>query len=232
MTDYKHNAKMHLIETENKEAFIFKSDKLYSGYGEKTDRQQCFNLYVTSNEEIKEGDWCLLNVEGTLRAVRVIDITLVELWNIMKVPKIIAATNTSLLTSEIKNRIYKGVPTKVNVHKPLPQIPKLFIKYYIEQYNKGNVITDVLVEYEEYMTDGWVPTYNNPDNHNLDQPTELDYRLKINSDNTINIYQVKDTWNRLELIEKLNECAAFVKHKIEYESYCIGDLEEWINENV
>ena len=39
-------------------------------------------------------------------------------------------------------------------------------------------IESVVLEYEQYMTDGWRPSYNNPDNSNFEQMAELDYRLK------------------------------------------------------
>lgn len=52
--------------------------------------------------------------------------------------------------------------------KDYPEIVRLF-----------NLGEDVEVEDEAYMTNGWVPTYNNPDNHNLDEPAEMDYRIKL-----------------------------------------------------
>ena len=32
----------------------------------------------------------------------------------------------------------------------MPQTPKSFIQKFIEEYNKGNVITEVMVEYERF----------------------------------------------------------------------------------
>lgn len=37
-------------------------------------------------------------------------------------------------------------------------------------------ITSIDVEYEEYITDGWIPTYNDPDNINGYPSAEIDYR--------------------------------------------------------
>jgi hypothetical protein len=57
-----------------------------------------------------------------------------------------------------------------------PQPSQSFIEHFVSEYNKGNVITDVLVEYE-YRHDDSVP-----------YPKTLDGKsvLKINPDNTIN----------------------------------------------
>jgi hypothetical protein len=84
--------------------------------------------------------------------------------------KVIASTD-KLLKSDW---IYKN-----NI---LPQIPQTFIQLFIKEYNKGNVITDVLVEYEEILGDeGIIKSLDNED-----------WELKINQDTTINIKVKKD----------------------------------------
>ena len=45
------------------------------------------------------------------------------------------------------------------------------------------------IEMEEYMTDGWIPSYNNPDNHNLEPSAEIDWRPKI-TNNQIKIIKI------------------------------------------
>jgi hypothetical protein len=47
----------------------------------------------------------------------------------------------------------------------------------------------VEVEMEEYLTEGWVPNYNNPDNNNLEESAEIDLRPKV-TNNTIKILKV------------------------------------------
>ena len=102
------------------------------------------NLYIISNDEIKERDWCIM---------------LDDFGNIFSNPqqylgkkanhhlnkglrKIIATTDNLLIDSDnwrlIKNKFIKS----------LPNLPKEFIEHYIECYNKGEIITDILVEYE------------------------------------------------------------------------------------
>ena len=92
------------------------------------------HLYIISDDKIKEGDWCYdLKNNCTLQAK--------SSYEGMRIKKIIATTDTSL---KIDNPNYDiGRLAYIN----LPQPSRQFIEKYIEEYNKGNVITDVLVEY-------------------------------------------------------------------------------------
>lgn len=79
--------------------------------------------------------------------------------------------------------------------KALPSIAKSFIEKYITEYNKGNVIDKVMVEYDNdvnYLNSGG-------------------WKVKISTDNTINIKLIKDLWNRDEVIQLCWQ--AFVDHK-------------------
>ena len=101
-------------------------------------------LYLLSDDEIKEGDWCLQFHKTNTN----IPINVVKYKNYGEgnyyFKKIIATTDSSLeiFDKELSNR------HSVKVNILLPQLSKQFIEKYIEEYNKGNVITDVLVEYE------------------------------------------------------------------------------------
>lgn len=119
------------------------------------------HLYITSDEEIEDGDWYLW-YDGNKYSLR-------KYVNCKNLPgntsdsgfKIIATTDTSL---------------------ELPLISQQFIEKYIEEYNKGNVIKEVLVEYEGYVqSTTW--EYDEPEG----------YRVKINSNNTINIKPIKNS---------------------------------------
>ena len=70
----------------------------------------------------------------------------------------------------------------------LPSIPQSFIERYVEEYNKGNIIEDVMVEYD----------------HNLPEYGGVMPRVSA-TDNTINIKIIKDSWNRAELLEQSGE---------------------------
>ena len=72
----------------------------------------------------------------------------------------------------------------------LPQPSQQFIEKYIEEYNKGQQITECLVEYEDIYPEHF--TYNPSEN--------IITRLKVDKNNTITIKKVKDSWNREEVI--------------------------------
>lgn len=157
------------------------------------------HLYVLSDEKIEEGDWILSKNNVILKA---------QGYETSTDRKIIATTDESLKITKFSH--YSQDLVKVAVYKDyiLPKPSPAFVKKFVEEYNKGSQITDVMVKYEEYMTDGWVPTYNNPDNNNLDEPAELKHRVKIASDNTITIRKVKDSLSIdevLDLLEVIND---------------------------
>lgn len=100
------------------------------------------HLYILSNEEIKEGDW------GHYRN-RIFQITKGdnELFHLAK--KIIVTTDESL--GNMVSYLKIGKAMKGN-WKALSQPSESFIKKYIEEYNKGNVITKVLVHLNNQIT--------------------------------------------------------------------------------
>lgn len=147
---------------------------------------QAFHLYIITDEEIKEGDW-FYDGESVLQCSRVTDViidTQGQWSNIKTSRKIIATTDKSLTTD---NRTFIFAQSE---RRHLSQPSESFIQRFIEEYNKGNVITDVMVEYAEHRS------------------KQGDYEgeyLKINpKDNTITIRKVKDTWTREEVIELVN----------------------------
>lgn len=160
------------------------------------------HLYIISDDEKKEGDWTLCLDEIDSKVMN---------WNInqcifkhskggncTQCKKIIATTNNSL---EVKNELWSAYQGKYEADK-LPQPSQQFIEKYIESYNKGEVITDVLVEYEDYE-ECWKFIGYNEDGSSKHPVTN---RLKINpKDNTITIKKLKDSWNREEVIELIKE---------------------------
>ena len=151
-------------------------------------------LYFLSDDEIKVGDWFISIPRGTIhKCTGVFENNLIDnTWeNREKVEitkadckKIIATTNKDL-----------GIA--------LPQPSESFIKKFIEAYNSGKAITEVMVEY----------------NH-LQSTTGLNEEwLKINPDNTITTRKMKDSWSREEVISLCKEAN--------------GNLsEKWIEENL
>jgi hypothetical protein len=111
------------------------------------------HLYIISNDEIKEGDWCLTGLKivrqcngftysqdgKTVNGYTFTDGT-ADTFSSCK--KIIATTDTSLTVNtyyEIEGN------QKIQLTEPHQE----FIEQYIKYYNNGNIITDVLVKYEK-----------------------------------------------------------------------------------
>lgn len=136
-----------------------------------------YHLYILSDEEIKEGDWCIMldsfgNVFSNPRQY-----TNPETQFLNKgLRKIIATTDSSLRIGKLE------VGGKI---EHLPQIPQSFIEKFVEKYNKGDIITEVMVEY----------ILNHEDFDDIiEKVWDNDYKLKINvKDNTINIKPIIPT---------------------------------------
>ena len=137
---------------------------------------QSQHLYILSDEEIKEGDWCINPITKSPFQVKVIERNRLVYPENSK--KIITTTDNSLKTTEDLGEI-----SRENI---LHQIPQSFIEYFVSEYNKGNVITEVMIEYEKIITD----TKHYMLTHEC---KGFDEKLKINPNNTINIKPVKDS---------------------------------------
>lgn len=172
----------------------------------------CYHLYVISNgEKPKIGDWYYIYVPSVHSkndpnciaqlTKEDVDSGLYEKYK-DSIKKIIATTDSSL-TKVVINGDYPvdGIP--------LPKPSQSFIEKYIECYNKGEIIDDVLVEY----------TYDNP------EPNRNVLCLKINSkDNTITIKKIKNSWNREEVVNLLQQ--------FNNEKPGVFDCSKWIKENL
>ena len=124
------------------------------------------HLYIISDDEIKEGDW---KYDTKLNMV------IQHRSYTDGCKKIIATTDSSL---------------------GLPYPSQQFIQKYIEEYNKGNVITDVLVEYEYLLDDMVVLPY---------------WKLKVNAkDNTITIKKLKEIYTKEEVCQILEKYTSFI----------------------
>lgn len=148
------------------------------------------HLYILSDDEIKEGDWFITfcsdgSASDICNATKLTDKGMYDqmtdnYYTALKESghkKIIATTDEIL-----------GWHETAKYHIDFPQPSQEFIQHYVEEYNKGNVITEIMVKYEvKAYADNLVP--------------EIWDELKINPDNTINIKPVKDSWSREEVIE-------------------------------
>ena len=180
---------------------------------------QFWNLYIISDDEIKEGDWYInLLQDNTIYQNNI------KNYNVNKsyFKKIIATTDTSLKIprkNSHPNSVWKLDGAL------LPQPSKQFIEKYIEEYNKGNVITEILVEYELISNEEYFGNTVNPDN---DVPY-FDEKLKINpKDNTITIKKIKDSYSREEVIELLKDIASDANRDSDFSF----NTNKWIEENL
>ena len=147
------------------------------------------HLYFLSDEEIKEGDWFVGFADGSISPfVKQADESTVEIndWQLNKKgtssnKKIIATTDKSII-----------LPERFPSFTYLPQPSQSFLEKFVEEYNKGNVITEVMVEYE------W-----NKTGRKIRKLDVFDHILKINPDNTIDINMPKDSWSREEMLNLL-----------------------------
>ena len=170
------------------------------------------HLYIISDDEIKEGDW-FYNIHSKIVGQAAFNFGKDELAK-----KIIATTDDSL---EIFDKELSDIHS-VKVNILLPEPSQQFIQKYIEEYNKGNIITDVLVEYELISNEEYFLNTINPD----DDVPYFDEDLKINpKDNTITIKKVKDSWNREEI---LNDIEQAIIQGLDIGQY----RDKWIEENL
>ena len=155
---------------------------------------QFWNLYIISDDEIKENGTHFYNPHsGQLHISG--NHTDYKAVNNNGCKKIIATTDL-LLKIEINGNRGNLLPD-VSFDINLPQPSKQFIEKYIEEYNRGNIITDVLVEYE-----------NKFDDYGYDIIKSI---LKINpKDNTITIKKLKETYTREELYQILEKYTSFI----------------------
>lgn len=188
------------------------------------------HLYFLSDEEIKEGDWFIHPDSPIFESVEEgkrggIGIESYEIHQVKKIEDnfIFYTGMRSIHKEGVKNGI-KGVQKIIattaiictgynketsktfNDYQYLPQPSQSFIEKYVEGYNKGNIITEVMVKYEgvcsnceEYHEQSILCS----DRDGFDAQIEP-FRLKVNpKNNTITIRKTKDSWNREEVIRLL-----------------------------
>lgn len=148
-------------------------------------RKECVkqHLYIISNDEIKKGDWFIYDnkiYKSILTNGECITIEGGYGLSFLKTEckKIISTTNKLPLND-------CTTPWTLE-HKYIPQPSQQFIEKYIECYNKGEIITDILVEYDKYIERfGGRIRYGKSTYHPYIKEIN---KLKINpKDNSINI---------------------------------------------
>lgn len=205
--------KVVMLSTNKKSIIYFNYvNRLLLGFNiERTLPDVSQHLYILSDEEIREGDWCM--IISPMYPKHYEQATKEELdriqgnWKNGTQKKIIATTEPSL---------------------ELPKPSDSFIQKYIESYNKGNVITDITVEYETYIHN----PETNKERHSTDrlypEDCELEKRAKVNKDNTITIKKVKNSWTRKEVEGYIMNVFRDIDPNKNWESKAL----DWINNNI
>lgn len=209
----KEKANMALIGVNN-EVKLFQHSKAEYELSETIKPQ---HLYILSDEEIKEGDWFFNSIDNSIKQA--------TNWiYVSTCKKIIGATDSSL---DITGNRLLVTNDPCNLMCRLPQIPQLFIEYFIIEYNKGNIITKVKVEYESYCVYGNnCPSKGAYDKQHL---CKINYKLKINPDNIINIKPIKDSWSKDEVIKLIEEVRwQSIGNPTEFTK----NFDKWIEENL
>lgn len=184
-----------------------------------------YHLYLLSDDEIKENDWCVfmgINNNTYIFKASIIDIDLEDevvhtgtcYHKLKDCKKIIATTDGNLGFQE---SIYDPRSGTGGKWIKLSQIPESFINKFITEYNNDNVITEVEVEF--YHT------------HETGYDKEL--CIKINSDNTINIKEIVEkpyTKTKKELAKLLTTYAAYLINDSDNKK--LLSVDEWIDKHV
>ena len=152
------------------------------------------HLYIISDDEIKESDYCYsYKTNKIVKAT--CDVSKKANKNIGFWKKVIATTDNSLQWLDESERNYE-LARPNGLWKCLPQPSQQFIQKFVEEYNKGNVITDVLVEYN---------IYNNPIDWSLSLSKEESHYLhKMYDIEKYDIDNIEKDWKRVFELEKHN----------------------------
>jgi hypothetical protein len=178
------------------------------------------NIHITSDDEIKEGDWCIMfddlgNIFSNPQQYKPIEGHILN----KGLRKIIATTDTSLTTPYMtgkRQQEINGVPQV----KPLPKLSQELIQAYCNKpFNEIEV---------EYVYRGH---FNMPSEH-------WDCILKTNQSNNIITSFIKDSYSREEVIglvelltyEMAQKIIGNRKSKYPYEHNIIP--QDWIKENL
>jgi len=177
---------------------------------------QFYHLFLLSDDPIQEGDWVFENIMKSV--VQIYDTEKVKnLINGNHLTKIIATTDSSL-----KNTVIGGTSGVGIFEQNLPKPSDEFIKQFCQ---KGG-IWEVMVEYEANCDKCSMLKDCQNSQRKIDCNTFC-RRLKIAHDNTISISPVKDSWNRDEVINLIENFIHSHPNGVDDE-----DFDKWIEENL
>lgn len=166
-----------MLPTKDKTSIVLGDNLLVNVPGQM--RGANFHLFVISDEEIHVGDWIISKNTAPLME---------NYWCNLFVdgeliyPNMLDLPQWKRIIATTKDVLIASFDVR------LPAISKSFIDLYIQKYNEGNKIEEVEVEYQ-YIYDTQGQRFN----------------LIVNDDNTINIRTAKNSWNREEVANLIQQ---------------------------
>lgn len=170
-----------------------------------------YELYVLSDEEIKKGDWAILLSDGTIFQWN--DDPWLKAADKDNYRKIIATTDTALKVAAAKGHECSAFRSDDYQYssecgwcgsswdKCLQSLPGLsdgFIQKYVEKYNAGQQIKEVMVEYEVNTVQ--VYPRSGRDFQGNERYEDLT-QLRVRKDNTIITSAVKEVFTREDMLK-------------------------------
>lgn len=142
------------------------------------------NLFLISNDEIKEDDWVICGQNDPYQ-IKKEDLTpLLNKYN----KKIIATTDKSL-SEQIMYYPDGEIIGGKDAYRTIPELPESFIQAYIKAYNEGKPITEVALEIE--ITHEGSGTYSIRLEDIVDAGLKPVQRIKTRPDNTVIVKESK-----------------------------------------
>ena len=230
----KKRAKVHLLPTYKTDGTLWKttSGQLIHTHvsGEYKEKYQPFSLYITTDDEIKEGNWCLFFWDGMKDG---------ELGQVGSEPqqylpskghtlnrnlrKIIATTDPELVVKAVDIREVQGQMMEGHYHKELPKPSKEFI----EEYCRVGGIDEVDVEYEE------VPSLSKGDSYDIGGEVRIiEYVWKATNGKWYVSTANNHSWScPFILVPKVNSHNEIIIHSIEEKMYSESELIQFVLDN-
>lgn len=251
MQTVKRKCQIHLIQIIEKaqDCFILHNNILsfnneyFTNLYLKSISAHAYHLYITSDDEIElssTNEGWFIRSHSMTNNVDVVENPIFT--SKYKYKKIIATTDKSL-KFQVGNEDISNMPIFAYLSQPSPQ----FIRTFVNEYNKKNIIKEVMIEYEEINNNSTIisneaiaevyalhaeePNAYENKLKELGGPNRTILIPKIHKDNTITIRKIKDNWNREEVANILRNFRNDIL--VEVSNGTVSDFtEKWIEKNL
>lgn len=194
------------------------------------DKRAYMHLYVLSDDKLKAGEWGIANTGLLLTPLLATEENILKLKD-YSFKKIIATTDTKLKIKDYTGVVDESNGIKEYWENSLPCLSDNFITDYVEEFNKGNNIKKILVEY-----------YTDLDKNDLGMwvgGTSKYYLQLNNNNNKINTQILKKEYHftKNELIKFMKRFKNDLNYSKFYKKYSsiltLHEMEEkWFEENL